>query len=188
MIRLMKEMENIPPFEWEAGRIPNDAGPTPHVKITEKGLIARLKGDKLVGSMTTWAWKTPQGKPVFNFVSEKRDFSKTERCLILATGFYEYTAPKKPKVKLKDQHFFTMKGEEWFWVAGIVKHNAFAMLTTAPGPDMEPYHDRQIVVLRPDARHGLAKAKSARSGDTGPTAQEYPDAPTDPEGWRRGWE
>ena len=151
VIRLMKEMENIPPFEWEAGRIPNDAAPTPHIKITEKGLIARLRDDQLIGSMTTWAWKTPQGKPVFNFVSEKRDFSKTERCLILATGFYEYTAPKKPKVKLKDQHFFTMKGEEWFWVAGIVKHNAFAMLTTEPGPDMEPYHDRQICVLPPDA-------------------------------------
>jgi len=151
VIRLMKEMENVPPFEWEAGRIPNDAAPTPHIKITEKGLIARLSHDKLVGSMTTWAWKTPQGKPVFNFVSEKRDFSKTERCLILATGFYEYTAPKKSKVKLKDQHFFTMKGEEWFWVAGIVKQNAFAMLTTDPGPDMEPYHDRQICVLSPDA-------------------------------------
>jgi putative SOS response-associated peptidase YedK len=150
VIRLMKEMENIPPFGWEAGRIPNDAGPTPHVKITEKGLIARLKGDHLIGSMTTWAWKTPTGKPVFNFVSENRDFSKTERCLILATGFYEYTAPEKPKVKLKDQHLFTMRGEEWFWIAGIVKHNAFAMLTTEPGPDMEPYHDRQIVVLRPE--------------------------------------
>ena len=151
VIRLMKEMENIPPFEWEAERIPNDAGPTPHVKITEKGLIARLKGGRLTGSMTTWAWKTPQGKPVFNFVSEKRDFSNTARCLILATGFYEYTAPKKPKVKLKDQHFFTMKGQEWFWIAGILKHNAFAMLTTEPGPDMEPYHDRQICVLPPKA-------------------------------------
>jgi hypothetical protein len=31
VIRLRKEMENIPPFEWEAGRIPNDAAPTPHI-------------------------------------------------------------------------------------------------------------------------------------------------------------
>jgi putative SOS response-associated peptidase YedK len=145
------EMENIPPFEWEAGRIPNDAGPTPHIKIREKGLIARLKEDKLAGSMMTWAWKTPRGKPVFNFVSEHRGFKDTERCLILATGFYEYTDPKKSKVKLKDQHFFTMKGHEWFWIAGIVKYDAFAMLTTAPGPDMEPYHDRQICVLSPAA-------------------------------------
>jgi len=47
--------------------------------------------------------------------------------LIVATGFYEYTAPEAPKIKLKDQHFFTMKGEEWFWVAGIVKDNCFTM-------------------------------------------------------------
>ena len=97
--------------------------------------------------MTTWAWKTPRGKPVFNFVSEHRGFKDTERCLILATGFYEYTGPKKSKAKLKDQHFFTMKGQKWFWITGIVKFEAFAMLATAPGPDMEPYHDRQICVL-----------------------------------------
>jgi putative SOS response-associated peptidase YedK len=151
VIKALKEMEHIPPFEWEAGRIPNDAGPTPHIKIREKGLVARLGSSKLEGSMMTWAWKTPQGKPVFNFVSEKRDFSKTERCLILATEFYEYTEPQKPKVKLKDQHFFTMKGQEWFWIAGIVKQDAFTMLTAEPGPDMKPYHDRQICVLPPEA-------------------------------------
>ena len=162
VIRLM-EKENIPPFEWEAGRISNEAGPTPHIKIREKGLIARLKGDKLAASMTTWAWKTPTGKPVFNFISEHRKFADTERCLILATGFYEYTDPKKPKVKLKDQHFFTMKGQEWFWIAGIVKHDAFAMLTTAPGPDVEPYHDRQICVLPPAA--GIDWLKLDRAED-----------------------
>ena len=53
-------------------------------------------------------------------------------------------------MKLKDQHQFTMKGQEWFWIAGIVKNNAFAMLTTKPGPDMEPFHDRQIVTLASD--------------------------------------
>lgn len=28
-----------------------------------------------------------------------------------------------------------------------MKDCAFAMLTTVPGPDVAPYHDRQIVVL-----------------------------------------
>jgi len=151
VIRLMREMENVPPFEWTSGRIPNDAGPAPHIKITEKGFICRFDGKHLTGEMMTWAWKTPQGKPVFNFVSEKRNFSSSDRCLIVATGFYEYTQPKKAKGKLKDQHFFALKGHDWFWIAGIVKHNAFAMLTTEPGPDMEPYHDRQICVLPPEA-------------------------------------
>jgi putative SOS response-associated peptidase YedK len=26
---------------------------------------------------------------------------------------------------------------------------SFAMLTTVPGPDVAPYHDRQVAVLRP---------------------------------------
>ena len=44
---------------------------------------------------------------------------------------------------------------DWFCIAGIVRKDAidgapcFAMLTTQPGPDVAPYHDRQVVVLRP---------------------------------------
>ena len=149
VIKLTKELDDMPPLQWRGGRIPNDAGPTPHIKIREKGVIARLDGGKLAAEMMTWAWKAPTGKPVFNFVSEKRDFSTSNRCLILATGFYEYTTPEKPKVKLKDQHFFQLKGVEWFWIAGIVKQDCFTMLTVNPGPDIRPYHDRQICVLPP---------------------------------------
>jgi putative SOS response-associated peptidase YedK len=106
-------------------------------------------GDRPEGEMMTWAWL--QGRrPVFNFVSEDRDFSKSDRCLILATSFYEYTAPaeQKPKIKLQDQHQLLLKGHDWFWVAGV--GDCFAMLTADPGPDIKPYHDRQIVVLPPE--------------------------------------
>jgi putative SOS response-associated peptidase YedK len=37
-----------------------------------------------------------------------------------------------------------------FWIAGIVQQNCWTMLTTSPGPDIQPYHDRQIVVLSAD--------------------------------------
>jgi len=64
--------------------------------------------------------------------------------------FYEYTEPVgKPKSKLKDQHQFTLADTEWFWIAGIIKQDCFAVLTVKPGPDIRPYHDRQIVVLSP---------------------------------------
>ena len=34
------------------------------------------------------------------------------------------------------------------------------MLTTTPGPDIEPYHDRQVVVLKPeDLAHWLFLTK-----------------------------
>jgi len=67
--------------------------------------------------------------------------------LIPSDGFYEFTKPDDPKQRLKDKHLFTLAGEPWFWIAGLVKEGAFAMLTTSPGPDIAPYHDRQIVVL-----------------------------------------
>lgn len=98
-------------------------------------------------SITPWAWKSPKGKPVFNFRSDGRSFAKSERCLIPSDGFYEFTKPEDPKRRLKDKHLFTLAGEPWFWIAGLVKEGAFAMLTAEPGPDIAPYHDRQIVVL-----------------------------------------
>ena len=150
VIAAMEEMKHIPPFSYTGGRIPNDAAPTAHIKIRDRGLVVRLREDRLEGEMMTWAWL--QGKrPVFNFVSEDRDFSSNDRVLILATGFYEYTAPeeRKPKIKLQDQHRFTLKGEDWFWIAGIVKQGCFTMLTVEPGADIKPFHDRQIVVLPP---------------------------------------
>ena len=35
-------------------------------------------------------------------------------------------------------------------VGGDNQPDAFAMLTTAPGPDVAPIHNRQVVVLRPE--------------------------------------
>lgn len=40
-----------------------------------------------------------------------------------------------------------MVGDEPFWIAGLIKNEAFTMLTTAPGPDVAAIHDRQIVIL-----------------------------------------
>jgi putative SOS response-associated peptidase YedK len=123
-IRYMEEMKYTPPISWTDGQIPNDTAPKKSIKIRDKGIIARMQGARAVIEALTWAWTTPQGKPVFNFVSEGRDFSKSDRALVMATGFYEYTKPEDPKVKLKDQHFFTMNGGDWFWIAGIVRTDA----------------------------------------------------------------
>lgn len=70
-IGYLREMKRVPPFDWDGGGTPNNIAPQPHIKITEPGLIVRLKADKLVASMTTWAWKD-RGRPVFNYVSEGR--------------------------------------------------------------------------------------------------------------------
>jgi putative SOS response-associated peptidase YedK len=90
-------------------------------------------------------------EPVFNFRSEGRSFRDSRRCLIPATAFFEFTGTKSPKAK----HRFTLAGQPFFCVAGIWRDGAaggppdFTMLTTAPGPDVAPYHDRQVAVLPP---------------------------------------
>jgi hypothetical protein len=55
VIGYMEEMKDVPPFEYEAGRIPNDIEPKRSIKI----LIARLGRKRLIGETMTWAWKTP---------------------------------------------------------------------------------------------------------------------------------
>lgn len=137
-------------FNWRDGLASNmDAQPS--VRIRDSAFVVRLAGGALEGAMVTWAWPGPRGAPVFNFRSEGRDFSRSDRVLVLADGFFEYTAPKAAGVKLKDRHLFTLAGEDWFWIAGIVKDGCFSLLTTAPGPDIAPYHDRQIVTFAPQA-------------------------------------
>ncbi|CAN5864234.1 hypothetical protein BH11PSE6_BH11PSE6_07140 [soil metagenome] len=93
------------------------------------------------------------GKPVYNFRSEGRTF-ESNRCLILADGFYEFTNPEDPKQKLQDKRLFTMAGHGWFCVAGIWRESpvgeAFTMLTIEPGEDVAPDHDHQILPLPRD--------------------------------------
>ena len=98
-----------------------------------------------------WSWPGQNGKPVYNFRSDGREFA-SGRCLIPADGFYEFTDPADKKKKRKDKWLFTKAGEPWFCVAGIWRTDtqvgeAFTMLTMPPGPDIAPYHDRQIAIL-----------------------------------------
>ncbi|UTP39602.1 SOS response-associated peptidase family protein [Phenylobacterium sp. LH3H17] len=140
----------LPLFGWRDGLVPNlDAQPS--IRIRDTAVVVRLRDGRLEGDAVTWAWPGPRGAPVFNFRSEGRDFSLSDRVLVLADGFFEYTAPQAKGVKLKDRHRFTLAGADWFWIAGIVKEGCFTLLTTEPGPDVKPYHDRQIVTFAPQA-------------------------------------
>ena len=100
-----------------------------------------------------WSWPGPGGKPVYNFRSERREFP-SGRCLVVAEGFYEFTAPADSKQKRKDRWLFARPGEPLIGMAGLVRSapgigEAFTILTTEPGADVAPYHARQPVVLAP---------------------------------------
>ena len=137
------------PVVWDSDKPASNFEPRPEIKMTETAPIVRHIADRAVVSMTPWAWKAPSGKPVFNFVTEGRDFASSDRVLIPADAFYEFT-DALPGQKRKTRWKFTMPDSPLFWVAGIVKQGCWTMLTTAPGPDIAPYHDRQIVVLPGD--------------------------------------
>jgi putative SOS response-associated peptidase YedK len=128
------------------------------IAITDPGPIVRATSNgefQLV--VRRWSWPGPSGKPVYNFRSEGREFS-SGRCLIVTDGFYEFTTPADPKQKRKDRWLFTSATEPLIGIAGLVRDapgigEAFTMLTTEPGPDVAPYHGRQIAVL-PGAEWG----------------------------------
>ena len=128
------------------------------IKITDVAPIVRtVEGQHGEGDLVQrrWSWPGPSKRPVYNFRSDGRQFA-SNRCLIVADGFYEFTDPKQPGKKLKDKWLFTRKDEPIFCVAGIWRATAdvgeaFTMLTMAPGPDIAPYHDRQIVILEREA-------------------------------------
>jgi putative SOS response-associated peptidase YedK len=128
------------------------------IKITDLAPVVRaVEGERGAAERGTaelvqrrWSWPGPGGRPVYNFRSEGREFT-SGRCLIIADGFYEFTDPADARKKRKDKWLFTTR-EPWFCIAGIWRSvpnlgEAFTMLTMAPGPDIAPYHDRQVAVL-----------------------------------------
>ena len=125
------------------------------VRITDRAPIVRFNRDSGAAELLErrWSWPGPQGKPVFNMRSDGREFGR-DRCLVVADGFYEFTSPDDPKQKRKDCWLFRPTNGEPFAIAGIVRDSAdvgetFTLLTVPPGPDIEPYHNRQIALLTP---------------------------------------
>ena len=139
--------------------LPNLAA-TDSIRITDTTAIIRAAAeDEADMVQRRWSWPAPNGKPVYNYRSEGRAFgnsAKGGRCLIPIDGFYEFTdpgvGPGTPKPKRKDKWRFTMPGAPFFCVAGLWRADrqvgeAFTMLTCEPGPDIAPYHSRQIVLM-----------------------------------------
>lgn len=123
------------------------------LKIGDIGPVLVASGNGVELKPMTFGWPPPRPKagPVFNFKSDGRNFADSRRCVIVLSGFFEFVGTKYPKAKYR----FALKDSEVMGIAGLWSEAedgalSFTMLTTAPGPDIEPYHDRQVCVLRPE--------------------------------------
>ena len=148
--RMMQDLEWGVPTRQSEPDLPR----ADDIRINDRGPVMRAVGNgvELVSMNFGFPPSGPRGGPVFNFRSEGRSFAKSNRCLIPASAFFEFTGSKYPKTK----HRFTLNDAPFMAIAGIWRDGkgnqppAFTMLTTEPGPDVKPIHNRQIVVLRPE--------------------------------------
>ena len=137
------------------------------IRINDLGPVMRAAGNGIELTPMKFGFppSSPKGGPVFNFRFEGRRFDKSQRCLIPASAFFEFTGSKYPKTK----HRFTLKDAPFLAIAGLWREGAvdqpasFTMLTTEPGDDVAPYHNRQVVILRPEqwsARIDLSRSEA----------------------------
>ncbi|MCY1325918.1 putative SOS response-associated peptidase YedK [compost metagenome] len=107
-----------------------------------------------------WAKEMPK-HPTFNARSEEADVKssfkdsfKSKRCLVPADGFYEWT---KGEDGGKDPWFIHLPDRKPFSFAGLWAYNktldvtSCTILTMAAGQPMKQLHDRQPVILEPEA-------------------------------------
>ena len=139
--------------------------PRYNVAPTQPAPVIILEDGTRTVEMMRWGlvpfWATEPGKKAPLMINARaenlhakqffRDALKSKRCLVPADGFFEWTGQKGAKTRWR----FTPTDQPWFCFAGIWDHaetadgsvDSFALLTTAAGADMQPYHNRQPVIL-----------------------------------------
>jgi len=115
-----------------------------HLRLLRWGLIPSWAKDPGIGNRLINARaESVAAKPSF------RSAFKRRRCLIPASGFYEWQKQNRGKqpyfVRLRDQPVFAFAGlwESWQDIPTAT------IITTAANPDLQPIHDRMPVILQP---------------------------------------
>ena len=139
--------------------------PTFHKGKKIYGDFLTENGDKIVGEFQRWGLPGFKGRQIINAraetVTEKTMFKRSiawQRCVIPATGFYEWDSAKH-------KYFFQLPGQP-IYLAGIYDNsndiNCFIILTTAPNESVSVIHDRMPLMLtREQVRPWLTDAGAA---------------------------
>lgn len=138
-----------------------DIAPTAEAPV----LIA--SGDKVVAEFQRWGIPGWRGGLMINARAETvcvkpmfRRSMAAQRCVIPASGYYEWDAGKH-------KYFFQLPGKP-IYLAGIYDNiegiNCFVILTTSPNETVKDIHDRMPLILNHDqVRPWLTDAQSALS-------------------------
>jgi putative SOS response-associated peptidase YedK len=128
-----------------------DESATPREPVLLRwGLIpAWAKDEKIGASLINARVETVAEKPSFRTPFRRR------RCLIPATGFFEWQAatagPKQPFHIHRTNHaLFAFAGVWERWGKGEQAVESCTILTTAASAELRPLHDRMPVILRPE--------------------------------------
>ncbi len=124
----------------------------PKVEVMRWGLVPSWSKDLKIGAKTINARaETVQTKPAF------RSAFKTRRCLVPASGYFEWqgeTPHKQPYfIKAPDSRLLLFAGlwESWKPQDAEEWMHTYTVITGLPGKVSGNIHDRQPVILQPDA-------------------------------------
>lgn len=163
---------NIAPTQ-EVAVVRQDAGGRLHLDYLRWGLIPPWAKDASVGNhMINARSETVAEKPAF------RHAFRSRRCLVLASGFYEWKAEGNRKqplyIHMKDSGPMVFAGlwESWKSPEGAIVESC-TILTTYSNSLIRPLHDRMPVILgRSDWDIWLSR--EATSDELTPFFQPYP--------------
>ena len=123
------------------------------VRAMRWGLIPHWAKDPAIGnSLINARSETASEKPSF------RDSFRSKRCLVPATGFYEWKKVPGEKrkqpvyIKLRDQEIFSFAGlwSSWFDPKSSSELLTYTILTTDASDFMKEIHHRMPVILTPE--------------------------------------
>ena len=149
------------------------------IRLTSDIMSIKIKDAEPVMTIMKWAINWNPKMPIYNSRIEtireqarwKSIFSKS-RCLIPATGFYEYRPfendppdivklKKEKKIKRKTKFSIAVDDEKFFFIGGIFvwnkDFNYCSMITTPPHKDLRqiPHHRCPLIILPEEAKDYL---------------------------------
>jgi putative SOS response-associated peptidase YedK len=111
--KMMRALElGVPPQQSE-----HDLPVSDDIRINDMGPVMCAAGNGIELAPMRFGFPPARsgGAPVFNFRSEGRHFDKSNRCLVPASAFFEFTGKKYPKTK----HRFALGHSPFMAIAGL---------------------------------------------------------------------